>query len=157
VTDLFVLFSFLAGDVFVSFSGSFLYLFLLFPPYLFVRGYPSKAILYGGGAVIFLGELLHQQTLGSYMIGVGVALFLFHFFLDVINWHHFLPQVTCLLLYLMIVLITRILLGRILHEQWIVPQLFPFLWTYLVGIGFILIRFNQGRGTGSRSSGRDAI
>ncbi len=155
--DLLVVFVFLLLDVVSSFSGGILYLFLLFPPYLFVRGYSSEVILFGGGAVVFFGELLHQHTLGSYMLGVGIALFIFHFSLDVIDWHHFWPQGACLLFYLLIVLITRIFLARILNEHWIVPQLVPFLWTYLVGVGLILIRFNRGRSVGSQSSGRDGI
>jgi hypothetical protein len=157
MTDLLVLFGFFLADMVFSFSGIFLFLLLLFPPYLFVRGYPSGMILFGGGGAVFLGELLHQHTLGSYMLGVGIALFVFHFFLDVINWHHFLPQVTCLLFYFVIILVTRVLLGRILHGQWIVLQVLPFLWTYLVGVAFIVIRLNRGRGVGSRSTGSDAI
>lgn len=157
MSDLLMFGLFFLVDFGLSTSGLTVYLLLLVPPYLFVRNYPSGVILYGGGATVLLSEMLHQHALGSYMLGAGLALFLFHLMLDVINWHHFLPQVTCLFLYFLVLVLTRLLVVRMLHGQWVLPALVPLLLTYAVGVLLVAYRFSRLGGRTGRSSGHDAV
>lgn len=155
MTDFLIFVLFFLVDFVLSTTGLTVYLLLLVPPYLFVRNYPSGVILYGGGGAVFLSELLHQHALGSFMLGVGLALFLFHLMLDVINWHHYLPQVTSLLLYFLVLIVTRLLVVRVLHSQWVLPSLIPLAVTYAVGVLLITYRFSRLGGRTGRSSGPD--
>lgn len=151
MSDLVIFVVFFVVDFILGLGGLTTYLLLLIPPYLFVRNYSSVAILYVGGFAAFLTEIVHQQTLGSLMLGVGLGLFLFHWFLDVINWQHLVPQAICLFAFLLIILSTRVLLIRFISGQWIVPAWESFLLTYLVGFLMLLYRF-YSLNTGSRRS-----
>lgn len=141
MSDLLMFLLFFIVDFIFGVSGLSTYLLLLVAPYLFVRNYSSFTILYGGGFAAFLTEIVHQQTLGSLMLGVGIALFVFHWFLDVINWQHLVPQAVCLFLYFLIVVVTRVLLIWFINGQWIVPAWGSFLLTYLIGFAMLIYRF----------------
>lgn len=141
MVDLIVVLIFFLFDFLTGLSGLGTYLLLLVPPYLFVRRYSSTAILYWGGVAAFLAEILHQQTLGTLMLGVGIGLFLFHWFLDVINWNHLVPQALSLFLFFVCVILTRVILIRAVNQQWIVPAWESFLLTYVIGLLMLVFRF----------------
>jgi hypothetical protein len=151
VTLLFFLFDFT-----FTLAGVKIYTLLLVPPYLFVRHDSTVTVLFVGGIAVFMSELLHQHTLGSYMLGAGIALFIFDYFLAVINWHHLWPQAICLFLYFLILALTRLFLFRFVHGYWILPPIVPFLLTYLIGLGLIVYRF-KFIGSGTPRSINDAF
>lgn len=143
MADLFVLLLFFIFDFTAGIIGISLYPLLLFPPYLFIRNYSVPVILYGGAVAVVGSELLHQNVLGSYLLGVGLAIFIFHSFMEVINWQHFLPQSICLLGYFVIVILTRLLLVDFLYGHWIIPSLTSLGLTYCLGVAMLFYRFNR--------------
>lgn len=151
MSDVVIMFVFFTADFVLGVAGLSPYLLLLVPPYLFIRNYSSFTILYGGGFAAFLTEIIHQQTLGSLMLGVGLALFVFHWFLEVINWQHLVPQAICLLFYLGLIFGTRVILIRFLSNEWILPAWGAFGTTYLIGLLMLVYRFYSLNRYSSRS------
>jgi hypothetical protein len=141
MSDLVMFVLFFLADVLLGMGGVNAHLLLLVPPYLFIRNYSSTTILYGGGLAAFMTEIIHQQTLGSLMLGVGLGLFCFHWFLDVINWQHLAPQSISLFLFFLIVVLTRVGLLRVLNGQWILPAWGSYLMTFALGFLMLLYRF----------------
>jgi len=157
MSELLVLCLLFLADFTLTVSGITAYTLLLFPPYLFVRNYSPWVILYGGGVAVFLSEVIHQQTLGSFMLGTGIAVLIFHFFVEVINWQHLWPRAVCLVLYLLIVLLVRMVLIRVVHETWTYPPVGAFLMTAGVGIGLIAYRLKVTSAGGTESPENNAV
>jgi hypothetical protein len=157
MSDLLMLLVFFLFDFSLSIAGWNLYTLLLFAPYLFIRNYSSGTILFAGGSAVLLSELIHQHTLGSLALGVGIALFVFHWFLDVINWYHLLPQASCLVVYFLIIVSVRSLLYWFTMGVWSVPPLSSLLMTYIVGFLMLAYRFNRLSRSSRGPSGNDAV
>jgi hypothetical protein len=117
------------------------YFLLLFPFLVFLNGRSLGGVLTGGFLAGFTAEAIHGLTPGSLLVGIGLAVFLTHVSVGLINWSLPLVQLVGGLFFLGTIFGTRIVYLSVVYGQVHIPVVVPWLVTLLLGFVWLVVRW----------------